>query len=170
MWRSELVVARMNKRFWNIWNVFSQKRAWEWGVTSFTWQPLLILLRFSKCYSEVSNLPKRATNTGTYYLYSNEHLSIKGPDKDNHHCLVLTSCHFGRVWCTTVNYTITFLVPRRLKPVTTQKSFIYKCSNQVLRYLKVHDRKPISSDVFWRRNYGVILRRLRQKGIFNTAG
>lgn len=109
-------------------------------------------------------------NEYRYYLYANEHLSIKRPDKDNHHCLVLTTCHFGRVWCTTVNYTITFLVPRRLKPVTTQKSFKYKCSNQVLRYLKVLDRKPISSDVFWRRNYGVILRRLRQKGRFNTAG
>lgn len=108
------------------------------------------LLRLSKCYSEVSNLPKRVTNTDTTCILMN--LSIKGPDKDNHHCLVLTSCHFGHVWCTTVNYTITFLVTRLLKPVTTQKSFKYKCSNQVLRYLKVLDRKPISSDVFWRRN------------------
>lgn len=156
MRRSEIVVVRMNKRFLNIWNGFCQKRAWEWGVTSFTWQTPLILLKFSKCYSEVSNLPKMATNTDTTCIPMNIFQWNKGPDKDNHHCLVLTSCHFGHVWCTTVNYTITFLVPRRLKPVTTQKSFKYKCSNQVLRYLKVLDRKPISSDVFWRRNYGVI--------------
>lgn len=151
MRRSEIVIVRMNKRFLNICNVFCQKRAWEWGVTSFTWQPQLILLRFSKCYLEAQK-----GNEYRYDLYSNEHLSIKGPDKDNHLCLVLTSCHFVHVWSTTVNYTITFLVPRRLKPVTTQKSFKHKCSNQVLRYLKVLDRKPISSDVFWRRNYGVI--------------
>lgn len=86
--------------------------------------------------------PVQKGNEYRYYLYSNEYLSIKGPDKDNHHCLVLTSCHFGHVWCTTVNYTITFLVPRRLKPVTTQKSFKYKCPNQVLRYLKVLTVSP----------------------------
>lgn len=37
--------------------------------------------------------PAQKGNEYRYYLYSNERLSIKGPDKDNHHCLVLTSCH-----------------------------------------------------------------------------
>lgn len=41
--------------------------------------------------------PAQKGNEYRYYLYSNEHLSIKGHDKDNHHCLVLTSCNFGHV-------------------------------------------------------------------------